>query len=91
MSYAADTHARVRFLEGSPRLGPEARNAFSNMVWPVVAPPIVLAGITFPPRSIPHRYRPASHVGSYRQRYQLSRVCIGWGNRRPISKRSKIS
>jgi hypothetical protein len=48
MSYTGDTHARVRFLEGSPRSGTEARSAFRNVVWLVVALTIVLAGITFP-------------------------------------------
>ena len=47
MSNAGDTHARVRFLEGGPnRRG--RKDAFSNVVWLVVALTIVLAGITFP-------------------------------------------
>jgi len=48
----------------------------------MVASTIVLAGTTFPEAGYQHRYRPVSHVGFYRQRYQLSRVGIGWGGGR---------
>lgn len=47
MTYLVDTHALVRFLEGSPRLGRVVLNALSDTAAPIVIPTIVLAEIMF--------------------------------------------
>ncbi len=47
MTYVADTHALVWFLEGSPRRGMVTQNALSDTAAQVVVSTILLAEITF--------------------------------------------
>lgn len=47
MTYIADTHPVVWFLEGNPRLGANAKDVLSNPQTHLVIPTIVLAEIHF--------------------------------------------